>query len=228
MFHVLLESRSARPRRAGSTVASAVMHGALIAAVIWLARPGSGRALTPPPRDKPLIYVPVRPTLRVDRGSDGRSGEAGRRPVVIPNFRSTNLPPIDLAPIQSLPNDPLLPSGDDFHLPNRSSIVGPGHSGDVIDEHLVDRAPRVIGRPPEPRYPTPLRDAGIQGRVIAEFVVDTLGRAELETLKLDASHALLAESVRAVLPRYRFTPGEASGQRVRTRVQLPFDFALTR
>jgi hypothetical protein len=47
-------------------------------------------------------------------------------------------------------------------------------------------------------------------------------------LKLDASQPLFAEAVRAVLPRYRFTPGEAANHKVRTRVQLPFDFALRR
>jgi protein TonB len=62
-----------------------------------------------------------------------------------------------------------------------------------------------------------------------QFVVDTLGRAEMSGLRVvQASDPQLAESVRAVLPRYRFSPGEVGGQRVRTLVQLPFDFTLVR
>ena len=228
MFKVLLESRSVRPRRAGGTVASALMHGALFAAVIWLARPDSGRAVAPPAPRKPVIYVPVPPTPRIDRRSDGRAGPAGERTVAIPNFKTTTLPPIDVGPIQPLPSDPLLPSGDELRPRDRFPGTEPGQTGDVVDEHFVDRVPRVIGRAPEPRYPASLREAGIQGRVVAEFVVDTLGRAELDGVKLDASQALFAEAVRAVLPRYRFTPGESGRGKVRTRVQLPFDFALTR
>jgi hypothetical protein len=36
------------------------------------------------------------------------------------------------------------------------------------------------------------------------------------------------ESVREALARYRFSVGEAGGRKVRTRVQLPFEFTLAR
>ncbi|MFL5605481.1 MAG: energy transducer TonB [Gemmatimonadaceae bacterium] len=231
MFDVLMESRAARPRRTGSTVTSAVAHGALIAAVIWLARPGSGRAITPPLQ--PPIYVPVHPETRVDHRIDHRSARSGAqagRTLPIPIFTPTELPPIEVAISVPVLADPGV-SGAITDLDRNMfpcDCRPPHYPGDVVDEHLVDRGPRVLGRPPEPRYPTALREAGIQGRVVAEFVVDTLGRPELDVLKLDASQVLLAESVRAVLPRYRFTPGEANGHKVRTRVQLPFDFTLTR
>jgi protein TonB len=234
MFHVLLESRSVRPRRAGSTLASALMHGALLAAVIWLARPGAGRAITPPGSLKPpVVYVPVHPETRADHRMDHRSARGGAqagRSLPMPILTPTELPPIDLAIAVPVLADPGGPAAGNDLGPRALSTDGGRfhHQGDVLDEHFVDRTPRVIGRAPEPRYPASLREAGIQGRVVAEFVVDTLGRAELDGLKIDAPQALFAEAVRAVLPRYRFTPGEANGGKVRTRVQLPFDFALTR
>jgi protein TonB len=229
MFQVLLESRSVRPRRAGSTVASALTHGALLAAVIWLARPGAGRAITTHAPNQPPVYlIPAQPTPRIERRPEGRSGVTGTRIVANPTFNMTTLPPIDIALTPPVANDPVAPAGDGFNAIALSPGAGPVYTGEVIEERLVDRAPRVTGRALEPRYPASLRDAGIQGRVVAEFVVDTLGRAELDGLKLDAPQALFAEAVRAVLPRYRFTPGEAAGRKVRTRVQLPFDFALSR
>jgi protein TonB len=87
----------------------------------------------------------------------------------------------------------------------------------------------VSGRALEPRYPSSLRDAGVQGRVVVQFVVDTLGRAEMAELQVvETPHALFVESVRAALSHYRFSPGEAGGRKVRTRVQVPFDFRLTK
>ncbi|MDQ6635462.1 MAG: energy transducer TonB [Gemmatimonadota bacterium] len=229
MFQVLLESRSVRARRAGSTVASALTHGVVLAAVIWLARPGAGRAITThAPTQPPVYLIPAQPTPQIERRPEGRSGVTGTRIVANPTFNMTTLPPIDIALTPPVANDPIAPPGDGFNAIALSLGGGPVYTGEVIEERLVDRAPRVIGRAPEPRYPAPLRDAGIEGRVVAEFVVDTLGRAELDGLKLDAPQALFADAVRAVLPRYRFTPGEAAGHKVRTRVQLPFDFALTR
>jgi protein TonB len=98
-----------------------------------------------------------------------------------------------------------------------------------MDERLVDRAPRLAERAIEPRYPTSLREAGIEGRVVVQFVVDTLGRAEVDELHVvESPHPQFVESVRAALARYRFTVGESAGRTVRTRVQMPFQFTLKR
>jgi protein TonB len=231
MFDVLLESRATRPRRPRSTMASAVMHGVIIAAAIVLTRPHPGRAVAGP-KVRTITYVPVRSETPADRRTDHRAQRAspstGRPTAAAPSFTPTHLPPIDLVLAEPQANE-LPPAPSDGFRANESPVGPRLQAPDgVLDERVVDRAPRVIGRPPEPRYPAALRDAGIQGRVVAEFVVDTLGRAEMDGLKLEAAHPLLAESVRAVLPRYRFTPGEAGRGKVRTRVQLPFDFALTR
>ena len=231
MFDVLIESRAARPRRPRSTLASALIHGVIIAAAVLLAQPNPGRAIDGP-RPPTVVYVPTRPEPRVEQSPEQRSGgtrgNAGAPMMTVPNFNATQLPPVDLVLAVPQPTDLPTPPGDELRTSGSIDGTALQASDGVLDEHVVDRTPRVIGRAPEPRYPTPLREAGVQGRVVAEFVVDTLGRAELDGLRLDASQALFAEAVRAVLPRYRFTPGEAAGRKVRTRVQLPFDFTLTR
>ena len=97
-----------------------------------------------------------------------------------------------------------------------------------MDARLVDKPPRVL-RSENPRFPEALRARGQGGRIVVQFVVDTLGRAEMNEFKIvDATDAQLADPVRAVLPRFRFTPGEAGGRKVRTMVALPFDFTLVR
>jgi protein TonB len=80
---------------------------------------------------------------------------------------------------------------------------------------------------PQPVYPDSLRKAGVTGDVVVQFVVDTAGYAELETVKvLRSTHAIFTESVRDVLPVMRFEPAELDGRKVRQLVQLPFRFNL--
>jgi protein TonB len=80
-----------------------------------------------------------------------------------------------------------------------------------------------------PRYPESLRMAGVEGRVVAQFVVDIEGRVEAGTVRLvRTDNALFDEAVRTALPRMRFTPAEIAGRKVRQLVEMPFVFALSR
>jgi hypothetical protein len=69
--------------------------------------------------------------------------------------------------------------------------------------------------------------AVVPGEVLAQFVVDTLGRPEPGSLCLlfkDVGPALGGQVV-AILPRLRFRPAELpKGRRVRQIVQTPFRF----
>ena len=78
-----------------------------------------------------------------------------------------------------------------------------------------------------PRYPVLLKSQGIQGEVLAAFVVDTFGRADLPSFKvLHSSHELFTAAVLTSLPDMRFIPAEIRGEKVRQLVQQPFVFAI--
>jgi TonB family protein len=78
-----------------------------------------------------------------------------------------------------------------------------------------------------PLYPDSLYNAGVHGTVIAEFVVDTVGRVETETFGVvTSSHRLFAESVRRALDDATFIPAMHEGRLVRQVVQLPFNFLV--
>lgn len=80
-----------------------------------------------------------------------------------------------------------------------------------------------------PIYPAELRAAGMDGEVLAQFVVDTLGYAEMTSFKvIDSSHEQFASSVRDVLPTMRFVPAEVHGRKVRQLVQMPFVFGISK
>jgi bla regulator protein blaR1 len=80
-----------------------------------------------------------------------------------------------------------------------------------------------------PRYPDLLRNAGVEGEVLAEFVVGPDGTADVRSFKvLKATHDLFTKAVREALPRMRFNPARVGGKAVRQLVQQPFTFSLSK
>ena len=78
-----------------------------------------------------------------------------------------------------------------------------------------------------PEYPERLRDAGVKGQVIAQFVVGENGRYQPGTLKiLESSNEAFTEAVKRALPGMRFSAAQIGGQKVKQLVQMPFQFAI--
>jgi protein TonB len=239
MLTVLLESRAARQRPVGGTVLSTLAHGAIIAAVVALTLPNRGDAkLTPEVHPTKVTFVRTSPpetrAAPASATSPSRPDVAAPREKLptfdIPTMPPTTIPPIDLSQPDVTSDRVLIARG----VRSPGSGAGDpgmpvGGDGGVSEASAVDRAPRIVGRAPEPRYPATLRSAGVQGRVLAEFVVDTLGRPELGTLRFaELANPLFGDAVRDALARYRFQPGEMAGRKVRTRVAVPFEFRLER
>ena len=80
-----------------------------------------------------------------------------------------------------------------------------------------------------PRYPDALRDAKVEGEVLAQFVVDQTGTPDMTTFKvLKSTNELFTESVRNALPAMRFNPAQVGGRPVKQLAQMPFQFSLTK
>jgi len=80
-----------------------------------------------------------------------------------------------------------------------------------------------------PRYPDMLRSAHVEGEVLAQFVVDTLGRPDMDTFKvLKSTHELFTEAVKGSLPNMAFSPALVGGRPVKQLIQMPFQFNLTK
>jgi hypothetical protein len=88
-----------------------------------------------------------------------------------------------------------------------------------------------------PKYPVEPLEGWAEGRVLLQFIVDTNGRAELQTLRelrrprhlsdqLEAYYQAFAKAAIAWVKETEFTPAEIGGCRVRQLVQLPFAFKL--
>jgi len=80
---------------------------------------------------------------------------------------------------------------------------------------------------PSPRYPDVLRATNVEGSVLAQFVVDTFGRADMGEFKvLKSDHDLFTATVMNTLPMIKFYPAELNGHKVKQLVQMPFEFSL--
>ena len=62
---------------------------------------------------------------------------------------------------------------------------------------------------------------------MAQFVVDTTGHVEMESVRLlESTNLRFTESVLAALPRMLFRPAVLNGQKARQIVEVPFRFRV--
>jgi TonB family protein len=76
-------------------------------------------------------------------------------------------------------------------------------------------------------YPRTAKLAGLSGRAIVQFVVDTSGRAKPESITcLEATYKDFADAATAVVKTMEFSPAELEGHKIEQLVQYPIDFKL--
>jgi protein TonB len=91
----------------------------------------------------------------------------------------------------------------------------------------VERVVAPFPRNPKPVYPGRLEREGVETSFIAQFVVDSTGLVDRESILFPTNvHALFIESVREALRRARFYPAEVGGRRVRQLVEQQFSFII--
>jgi protein TonB len=67
----------------------------------------------------------------------------------------------------------------------------------------------------------------VPGQVLAEFVVDTLGRVELDQFGVFwSTNPKVTQAVQRALPEWAYAPAKLKGKRVRQLVQQPFSFVV--
>ena len=76
-------------------------------------------------------------------------------------------------------------------------------------------------------YPAELRAAGVEGNVVAQFVVGADGVPNPSTLRIVSStDPRFVAAVKEALPTYRFRPAMQGDRAVRQLITQPFAFAL--
>ena len=80
-----------------------------------------------------------------------------------------------------------------------------------------------------PVYPSDLAQAGVEGLVLATYVVDATGRVDTTTIRIISSdHPRFTSSVQTALGQMSFRPAKRRGQPVRQLVEQRFRFQIGR
>jgi len=242
MRFTLPESSAPRQRSTMGTVASAAIHAVLIGGALAATGMSAERRRVVAPPIEQLVFVEADPdegrstvsTPPREERPTGRARDLVHPPeiatpdiVVDPTIVPGTMPDVGAslaAVFDTIAGGHVSRTGGDS--PARTGAGGDASS--PLTALAVDRAV-VLRHAVTPSYPALLVRAGVEGTVLVEFVVDTLGRVERETIvMLRSDHRLFEPGVREALARMRFVPAEAQGRRVRQLVQQPFSFALTR
>jgi len=101
-------------------------------------------------------------------------------------------------------------------------------SDQVFMESVVEERPEVLSGP-QLQYPDLLRQAGVQGRVLVQAIIDTSGRAEPPSVKIIQSpNPGFDQPAKNYVLRALFRPARVHGRAVRVLVNLPIDFKIKR
>ena len=241
MFNNLVESKRKKQRSPAGLFASFVLHAALITLVVV----AGGQAAEqfekpkqekvdfvevkkdepPPPKNEP---PPPPPPDVVAAPPPPKGFQILTAPVDIPDV----LPDIDLS---KKVTDEADFSGKGAAGGTAKGVEGGkpqlvgANNDQPFFEFQVEKPDQALPGGSSPRYPDILRQAGVEGEVLAQFVVDTTGRAEMNSYKvLKTTHELFGNAVKQALPGMRFIPAEVGGRKVRQLVQQPFSFAISK
>jgi len=199
--------------KAISSAVSISAHVALGAAVLF-GTAKTGRSDPGRPRQVPIIFQPAVST------SDPSGGLSIPGPVSIS-------PPVDLSSISvlsALQTAALMKTISPVYSGAvRNTAAGqPGGWGGLLTEEHAE-----VLTAPLPLYPDLLRQAGVQGRVVLEAVVDTTGRVLAQSISVvSATNTGFVAPARQALLATLFRPAMISGKPVRMLVLIPYEFAI--
>ena len=208
---------------------SALAHGLLIGAWLFVSRDIT--RITPEPAE---IFTPVEYLVPKDR----LEGMRPQRETVTWTTLSASTGEGFEAPKPEVerPRDDsrlevVMPTGktDDTDAAAKAELAQPPiQLGDsIMTEFQVDSAVVRYENSAAPSYPESMLKRRIEGAVIVQYVVDTLGHADTLTFRvISATHADFARAVKNTLPLMRFRPAIMANRHVPQLVQQPFSFRI--
>src|SRR5713101_7600098 len=216
MFNQLLESKAKKQKMAGGTVFSIVLHTVLISAAVYAtARAGAKdekakaekiqfvemkkeppKVPDKPPPPKEVVVKPPPP----------KGFQVLRAPVRI----DIKIPEIDLSKAITNENDFGVKGGTGTGV-----VGGIANTNQTYFEFQVEKPAEMLAESPKPKYPSVLESSGIAGEVQAQFVVNSSGKADMDSFKvLKSTNELFTQAVKNVLPRMKFSPAMIGGKPV--------------
>ena len=223
MFETLIESKRKRERKKvlGVGLVSLVAHTVAIAGAV-IATLEAGPSDTRVHVDTAMVFLnqeqqqkpPEQQPVQLDVPLKGF------QTVIAPMEIPTNIPAVNLQE-KFNPKDY---SGSGVEGGVANGIV-PGD--EVFMAAIVEEKPSVLSAQ-QPGYPELLRQAGIQGTVLLQAVIDTVGRAEPGSVRiLQSPNPGFDQPSRSWILHALFRPARVRGRAVRVLVEVPLDYRIT-
>jgi len=224
VFDVLIESKqqSQKGRLAGTSLASLVFHTLVIGGAVY-ATLSAGQTDASVLVDTAMVFInqetqkqpeqPPPPQLDVQL--------KGFQTIVAPTDIQPNIPPVNLQE----QFDPKDFTGIGVEGGSASGIVP---TGDVFSVDVVQEKPERLAGPP-PVYPPLLQQAGIEGVVMVQAIIDTMGRVEPNSIKItQTANPGFNESAKTTVLKSLFRPARVYGKAVRVLIQIPIAYTIKR
>lgn len=253
MLSILLESKPRKQRSPGTTLFSVVLHSVLIFFAIY-ATARAGIPKDNEQREQKVNFVevkPAEPPPPVEKKPEPPPPPkppkpSEHRPAPLPPVPTVIAPPVGFKVLEAPVNIPTeIPTVDlSAKVTNEADFSGKGAAGGSstgvagagagvdtnrnyaefeVEQEVIAISGVLVA------YPEELRTSGVEGEVLAQFVVNETGRVETSTFTvLKSSNPTFTKAVRDALPRMRFRAAKIGKTNVSQIVQQAFRFQLDR
>ena len=235
MFENLIESKRKKQKSLGQSITSVIIHIIVIFAAVK-ATSGAAETLKQVIQDTTMVFLepPKAPEPPPEQPPPEAVVAANPPPqgfqvVTPPADIPTEIPPVNL----NEKFDPRDFTGKGVEGGIGTGVVGgtgPVLEGEVFLAAEVDETPQAMneGGACTPKFPPVMQSAGIPGRVVMQFVVNTDGKVDPGSLKvMNSTHKAFEDPAKDALMKCPFKPGRSRGQPVRVLVQQAITFKLS-
>lgn len=184
----------------------------------------------PPPRETPPIREVELAPPQHDKTDDTETSEAPRSS---PQPTSLPEPPPSVVPEGATTIRPEIPVVSPQKYDGKTIPIGPfgpekgegtGNGPHLWKATQLDNAPRVKFQA-RPVYPFGLRQAGMSGEVLVDFLVDEQGRVS-DIRVVRSTHPEFEEPTIRAVSQWKFEPGKRQGRVVRFRMSQQVGFMI--
>jgi len=224
VFENLIESgrKSDKKRFLSVGAVSVIVHTSIIAAAVY-ATLSAGEGAKKILEDTAVVFLQQQQQKQPDQPPPPQIDVPlkGFQTVIAITDVPKNIPPVNLQEHF----DPKDFSGSGVEGGVANGLV-PNADG-VFSADVVQEKPEDLSGP-QPVYPDLLKAAGIQGIVKLQFIIDTTGRVEPNSIKVVSSANPGFEApAKSAIARHLFRPARVYGRAVRVQVEMPINFQLT-
>jgi protein TonB len=235
MFENLIESKRKKQKSFGQSVMSVVIHGVIIFAAVK-ATSGAAETLAKVIQDTTIVFLepPKAPEPPPEQPPPEAVVAANPPPqgfqvITPPADIPTEIPPVNL----NEKFDPRDFTGKGVEGGIATGVVGgtgpvPTVEGEVFLAAEVDETPQAADPAAcNAKFPPVMQSAGIPGKVVMQFVVNTDGHVDPGSLKvMSSTHKAFEDPAKEAVLKCPFKPGRSHGQPVRVLVQQAVSFKI--